>query len=147
MGTTRNLRTGGLRYVVLSLAAVLVIGLAAGCGDDDTSPEAAFCEAGDNLRADIESIRDIDLLGDGLDAIEERFEAIKNDLAQLQSSGSDVADDEITALDEAVDAFRTALDAVGADLSVANARDVAVAGATVVPAANAVLEKLTSTCS
>ena len=60
-------------------------------------------EAGDSLQTDINALADLDLISEGIDGLQQRFSTIKADLDQLRESGSDVASDEISALETAVD--------------------------------------------
>jgi hypothetical protein len=137
------------RVVGVVVLAGLSLGFASGCGSDESteSAEDLFCDAGDSLRTNIETVADIDVVAGGTDAISERFTAIESDLQQLQDSGSDVAADEISALDSAVDDLGSALEALGDDISVANAQQLATSVAEVVSAAGDALEQLSTTCS
>lgn len=134
------------RWSRIAVCAVLVVGVAAGCGDDDDSPEGAFCDAAESLRTDINGLGDIDIIAGGTSALQEQFSAIQSDANELKDSGADVAADEIDGLDAAVEELGSALDALGADVSVDGARAVADAATTVVTAAGAVLDKLSTTC-
>jgi hypothetical protein len=136
------------RAVGVVVLAGLSLGFASGCGSDESaeSAEDVFCDAGDSLRTNIETIVDIDVLAGGTDAISERFTAIESDLQQLQDSGSDVAADAISALDVAVDDLGSAVEALGEDISVANAQQIATSVTDVVSAASDVLEQLSTTC-
>ena len=125
---------------------MLVVGVAAGCGDDE-SPEAAFCDAADSLRADIDGLSDVDIIANGTSALTEQFDAIRSDVNELEDSGSDVAAGEIDGLDAAVKELGSSLDALGDDVSVDGARAVADAATTVVTEAGVVLDKLSTTCS
>ncbi|MFT6290227.1 MAG: hypothetical protein ACJAR2_000814 [Ilumatobacter sp.] len=144
MKNVRYRRAAGV--VVL---ASLSLGFTSGCGSDQAagSSEDVFCAAGDSLRTNIETIGDIDLIDGGTDAISERFSAIESDLQQLQDSGSDLATNEISALDSAIDDLGSALEALGRDISVTNARQIATSVADVVSTAGDVLERLSTTCS
>jgi len=143
-----SLRVRRARSVVGVVALVLMsLGFAAGCGSDSESSEEAFCEARDSLRANVEGIAEIDVIAGGTDAISERFAAIKSDLQQLKDSGSEVAADEIVALESSVDELGSALEALGADISVEGALAVRNAASSVVTAAGDVLDRLSTTCS
>lgn len=143
-----GLRADRIRRVVGVLVITVVsLSFAAGCGSDGESSEDAFCEAGDNLRTNVEGIAEIDVIAGGTDAISEKFSAIQSDLQQLQDSGSDVASDEISLLESAVDELDSALGALGDDISVEAALAVANSAASVVTAAGDVLDRLSTTCS
>lgn len=134
-------RTG---RVVRSVCAVtLGVTILAACGD---SAEDAFCDAGDSLRADIEGLGSVDIITNGTSALDEQFSAISSDLDDLRESGADVAAEEIDALGSATESLGTALDGLQADISVEGAQGVADAVSGVATAANAVLDKLATTC-
>jgi len=64
----------------------------------------------------------------------------------LRESGSDVASDEISALETAVNDFGAAVDALGDDISVEGAKTAGTALTGITTAANGVFDKLSSTC-
>ncbi|MBT4985044.1 MAG: hypothetical protein HOJ85_02500 [Ilumatobacter sp.] len=99
------------------------------------------------MRSNIETIGDIDIIAGGTDAVSERFEAIESDLKQLQDSGSDVASDEISALDSAVSDLGSALGGLSGGVSVEDAQQLATSVTAVVNAAGDVIERLSTTCS
>jgi len=135
------------RPTYMAAAILLSVGILASCGSDDSSdPEAAFCDAADQLRSDIDGLADIDIIADGTSAVEAQFSAISNDVDELRSSASDVAADELDTLDTAVDQLGTALDALGDDVSVAGAADAVAAAVEVDSAARAVIDQLSTAC-
>ena len=135
------------RRVVSAVAlAGLSLGFASACGSDDSSADA-FCDAGDSLRSNIETIGDIDIIAGGTDAVSERFEAIESDLKQLQDSGSDVASDEISALDSAVSDLGSALGGLSGGVSVEDAEQLVSSITAVLTSGDAVIEQLSTTCS
>jgi hypothetical protein len=147
--TTRRpspLRAQSRRVVGIVALAGLSLGFASACGSDESS-EDAFCDAGDSLQSNIETIGDIDIVSGGTDAVTERFEAIESDLTQLQDSGSDVASDEISALDSALDDLGSALEGLSGGVSVEDAQQLATSVSAVVSAASNVIERLSTTCS
>jgi len=125
--------------VVLSFAALT------GCGNDDNgvSAEEAFCEAGDSLRAELASLTSLDLLTGGTSALNERVDAIEADLKVLQESGSEVASEEIDALQVSFDQLNAAVDALGENLSLSSASAIVEAIIDV----GAAFEVFTTTCS
>jgi hypothetical protein len=141
-----SLRAQSRRVVGIVALAGLSLGFASACGSDESS-EDAFCDAGDSLQSNIETIGDIDIVAGGTDAVTERFEAIESDLTQLQDSGSDVASDEISALDSALDDLGSALKGLSGGVSVEDAQQLATSVSAVVSAAGNVIERLSTTCS
>jgi len=137
--------TASSRALAAAVAACLSLGIAA-CGSDEPSAQEAFCEAGDSLQTDINALADLDLISEGTAGLEERFTTITADLDQLRESGSDVASDEISALETAVDDFGAALDALGDDISVEGAKAAGTALTGIATAASGVFDKLSSTC-
>ncbi len=121
----------------------LAMGLVGACGDD---AEEAYCEARDSLGANIEGLGDVDIVADGTAALDEQFSAISGDIDQLKESGPEVAAQEIEALEAAADRLGTALDDLGADITVDGARETVTATGGVLEAAVAVLDRLATAC-
>lgn len=117
--------------------------LLASCGDD---AEDTFCEAGDSLRDDVASLSEVDVLADGLSAFDEPVEAIRVDVEQLRDSATDVAADEIAALESAISDLGDALTGLSEGVSVDDAQALGVASGDVAQAANAVFDRLANTC-
>ncbi len=137
-----------IRLIVAVVAAVLTMGLVAGCGDDDeeASSEEAFCAAGDSLGSNVDGLGDIDIAAEGTNALDAQFDAITSDLEDLRSSGSDVAADEIAALEAAVDQLEADLDALGDEVTAEGASAVGDSVNSVVTAARTVQDRLDATC-
>jgi len=89
----------------------------------------------------------LDLVTDGTSALNERVDAIEADLKVLQESGSEVARDEIDALEVSFDELDSAVDALGENLSLSNAGAIVEAITEVGSAASAAFEVFTTTCS
>jgi len=89
----------------------------------------------------------LDLLTGGTSGLNERVDAIEADLQALQESGSEVAREEIDALQVSFDELNSAVDALGENLSVSNAVAIAEAITEVGSAASAAYEVFTTTCS
>jgi hypothetical protein len=137
--------TTSYRALATAIAACLALGVAA-CGSDEPTAEEVFCEAGDSLQTDINALADLDLISEGTDGLKERFSIIESDLDQLRKSGSDVASEEISALETAVDDFGNAVNALGDDISVEGAQAAGTALTGITTAASGVFDKLSSTC-
>ena len=131
----------------VALVATLSLATLSACGSDGESSEDAFCDAGDSLRSNVEGIADIDVVSGGTDAVTDQIDAIQSDVDQLRESGADVAADEISELETAVDDVSSALQGLGDDISVENAQSVSSSVGAVVTAAGAVYERLDSACS
>jgi len=129
--------------VALSLAAL------AGCGSDDdsASPEEAFCAAGDSLRSDLGELANLDIIAGGTDALNESVDAIEADLDALQESGSELASDEINALQSSFDQLNTAVDELGESISIDNASAIVESIAEVATAASAAYDVFSEACS
>jgi hypothetical protein len=137
--------TTSARALATGVASFLLLGATA-CGSDEATAEEAFCDAGDSLQTDIDELADVDVVSEGTNGLEERFSTIEADLDQLRESGLDVASEEISALESAMDAFGAALDSLGDDISVERAQTASAALTGVVTASSGVLDKLSSTC-
>lgn len=131
----------------VALVATLSLATLSACGSDGESSEDAFCDAGDSLRSNVEGIADIDVVSGGTDAVTDQIDAIQSDVDQLRESGADVAADEISELETAVDDVSSALQGLGDDISVENAQSVSSSVGAVVTAAGALYERLDSACS
>jgi hypothetical protein len=123
-----------MRRTALSLALpfLLVASLVA-CGDDDsssddttttTSAQDAYCADADQLKTDIASTKDMDVVSDGTDAVSSQLDTLKADLSSLKSSAGDLASPEIDTFQTSLDDLESALSAVSGDLTAANAADV-----------------------
>lgn len=137
----------GRRWSGVAVVAALSLATLSACGSDGESSEDAFCDAGDSLQSNVEGIADIDIVSGGTDAVTDQIDAIQSDVAQLSESGPDVAADEISALETAVDDVSSALEGLGDDISVENAQLILSAVGTVVTTAGAVYERLDAACS
>lgn len=133
------------RATAVGAVAALAI-TAAACGDDDESAEDRFCAAGDALEADVAGLASVDIVSGGLDALEEQYDAVADDVDELRDAGTDVAADELDALDASTDALGDALSELGGEITTANATAVATAVDDVASAAAAVFDVLANTC-
>ena len=144
--TSRPIRTiRSSRALAAAIAACLSLGVAA-CGSDEPTAEEDFCAAGDSLQTNINALADLDVVSEGTNGLQERFSTIEADLDQLRESGSDVASEEISALESAVDDFGAAVDALGDDISVEGAQAAGTALTGITTAATGVFDKLSSAC-
>jgi negative regulator of sigma E activity len=152
-----SVRMGGMTNRKFSFSrggSALVIGVAlsvtalTGCGSDDdgVSSEEAFCAAGDSLRSNVGDLVNLDIIAGGTDALNETVDAIEADLVVLQESGSDVASDEIAALQSSFEELDSTVDAMVDGISVENATGIVAAVTNVGSTAAAVYEVLSTTC-
>ncbi|HUW01690.1 MAG TPA: hypothetical protein VMW08_05020 [Acidimicrobiales bacterium] len=146
---THTQKTRWLRPVAVFAGALMTLGVLTACGSDDsgTTPEDAFCEAGDSLKTDVGSLADLDLVADGTNGLEDQLTAIKSDIDDLRSSGQEVAAPEIDALDSALDELKSTAETLGDSPSVQAVADAATSVTGVVTSAQAVFDTLDSTCS
>jgi hypothetical protein len=135
---------GGRRLAAVAGAA-LTLGLVAGCAGAP-SPEESYCGAGEDLRADVAALGDINIIAQGTDALDEALTEIRSDLDALKESGSTVAAEEIATLETAVADLGTSFETLGSSISVSAARDVGAAVKDVVDSAGALLDVLATTC-
>lgn len=141
----RSIRTiTSARALAVGVAAFLLLGVTA-CGSDEAS-EDAFCDAGASLQTNVAGLADLDVISEGTDGLKERFSTIEADVDELAETGRDVASEEISALESALDELGTALGALGDDISVDGAQAVGAALTGVVTASTSVFDKLSSTC-
>lgn len=136
------------KFLTVGLGAALAVSFLAGCGDDDDeTPEEAFCNAGDSLETDVQALANMDLVAEGTDALEEQFSAIESDLTALKDAGSEVASEQIGALETAVDNLETAINGLGEEITTENASAAVTAISEIGTSAQAVYTELDATCS
>lgn len=138
-----------LRTLIAWIVAGLFFGLLVACGGDDNgaSAEDRFCDAGDQLRAQISDLSDFNVVEEGTGALEDRLDEIAGTVEDLRDAGSEVAQDEISALDTALDDLESSVDELGGeDLTAENAQAVVDSVLDVAAAANQVLTTLRDTC-
>ncbi|MGB5758726.1 MAG: hypothetical protein WBM50_17565 [Acidimicrobiales bacterium] len=140
--TVEPRRRRPLRTLSILAGVLLVLGLVAGCGDDP-DPEAAFCDAGDSLRSNIDGLGEVDIVSGGTDALSAQFDAISADVEALRDAGSEVAAGEIEALDSATVELETVIGSLGDESTVSDAVN---AVDNVITSARAVLDRLATTC-
>jgi hypothetical protein len=139
------------------LVVVLILGAASACGDDDddggqaagttTTGGDELCRAVDELERDADSLGDVDVAGEGTDAVEARLDAIREDLAQVREAAPDTAPDEADAFDEALRSLDDAVTALGNDgLSGQSAQDLVTAVASTVDTGQAYVAALDEAC-
>ena len=140
------------RFLTRALVLV-VLGLAiAACGDDssssdDTTPEEAFCSAGDQFETDVAALGDVDVVADGTDAVQSAFDTIRDDTDALVAAGQDVAADDINAVEASVDQLGAALSDLSGELTSENASEVVDAITNIGTAADSLQTTLTDTCN
>jgi hypothetical protein len=120
--------------------------LLAACGDDEESPEDAFCDAADTLEQNVTALGEMDVAAEGTDALGDALAQIESDVAALLDAGSEVAEAELAALDDALNTLEASVeevsDSAGADEVTALVSGVG----TALAAADAVIVKLDETC-
>jgi hypothetical protein len=146
-----------MRRMALPLVLMLALSTASltACGDDSdssgttttSSAEQAYCADADQLKSDVASIKDMEVVADGTDAVTTQISTLKDDLSALKSSAGDVASPEISTFETALDDLQSALSAVSGDLTLANASDVVSAVQSVATTGTAVVTTLESACS
>lgn len=112
-----------LRRLVVAIPVVGLMSLAA-CGDDDESAQDRYCEAGEQLRADMAALVDVDIIASGTDGVQAAFSDVESSVDELRSSASDAAEDEVAAFVDALDDVGDALGALGGEISRDNASGV-----------------------
>ncbi len=132
--------------LTIALGAMLSVTFLAACGDDDASPEEAFCDAGDSLETNVQALGDLDVVAEGTDALDEQLGAIESDLTDMKEAGSEVAGEQIANVETAVADLESSLDELGGELTVDNAASTIDAVSRIVTSAQAVYTELDSTC-
>jgi uncharacterized phage infection (PIP) family protein YhgE len=80
-------------------ALLLCLTVFAACSDDDA--DATFCENRSELADSIQSLRDVNVVDDGIDALDEQLDTVQSDVEALRSSAGE--------LQPEVDAVRTSI--------------------------------------
>lgn len=136
-GSTRRTLVGATLGLIILLAA---------CGDDEASPDDAFCDAGDTLEQSIAALGEMDVAAEGTNALGDALAEIESDVGALLEAGAEVAEAELEALDDALNTLESSVDqiseSVGADEVTALVSGVGDA----LVAADAVIVKLDETC-
>lgn len=129
-------------------AVLAATSLVAACGGDDkTSAEKKFCDAGDALRTDLTALQELDITAQGTSALRTNIDKIGDDVRALVDSGEDVAATEISNLRASVDALSAAVQRLADDPSVGSVGAVVAAARNVSATAQALYTKLDTTCS
>ncbi|HSM66672.1 MAG TPA: hypothetical protein VK860_10240 [Ilumatobacteraceae bacterium] len=95
--------TRSMKRSAVLIAAALLVAPAAGCGDDESAADAAYCDSLIEVRDAFESYSEIDVVEGGLDSIRTYVDRIETALADMRSASD-------ARIGEEADAFRTALD-------------------------------------
>ncbi len=132
--------------LLISLSVMLALSVAACDDDDEPSAEEAFCSDAAALETSVTSLADLDVVAEGTDGIEAAVGDVQSDLQDLSDSGSEVAADEIDALDDSLSGLEDSLNAAGENLTADNATDVISALGTVATSAQAVQDRFTTVC-
>ncbi len=100
-------------------AALLAIVVLPGCGDDESAQDR-YCDAGESLRASIDSLANLDLVAEGTDGLDSAVGQVRDDLGELRDVASDAAADEVGALQQAVDDLEEAISTLGGEITSEN---------------------------
>jgi uncharacterized protein YoxC len=114
-----------------------------GCGDDESSAQEEYCEAGESLRTSVAALADLDLIAGGTDGLTAAVDAVEDDVNDLRDNASDAAADEVDALEQSVDDLESAFSDLAGEISTENASALAAAVQNVGAAAQAVYDTLT----
>ena len=139
----RRVRRG---TAVLSML-LLVGGAAAACGDDDNNNDGAsgssttraestttsgstsqgseeFCQARSDFNDSIDSLKDVNILKDGTSGIQDKLDAVENDLQAMRDAASDEAKPEIDDLQDSLSDLKNAIQNVD-DVGISGVADAA----------------------
>lgn len=139
-----------MRSFIARTLLVSIIGLGAiACGDDagsSQSDEEAFCAAGEQLRADVADLGEVEVVAEGSDAVQASFDMIRADADALVASGQDLATADVNAVEQAVDALGAALGSLDGELTAENSTAVVNAVSEVGTAVQGLGSTLAETC-
>lgn len=91
MDTTSTWRRA---IVAIAVPALLVL---SAC-----SSESALCQSIDGLRSDLQSLRDVNVVDDGIDALTTQIDAVKASLADVKQEAGDTFSSDIGAVETAI---------------------------------------------
>jgi hypothetical protein len=95
-----------MRSIIPVLLVVTVAG--AGCSDDDDST-SSFCDDRVELQDSIRDLRDVNVVDDGIDALDSQLETVLADVDALEASAEDLAPE--------VDALKTSVETLQASVA------------------------------
>jgi uncharacterized phage infection (PIP) family protein YhgE len=75
-----------------SVAAVLLClaVVATACSDDEEDATASFCESRTELANSIQTLRDVNVVDDGVEALDDQLDVVLSDVEELRSSAGDL---------------------------------------------------------
>lgn len=141
--TSRTARSPRSRLRLLVVGTVLGAATLAGCGDDDDeSAQDQYCAAGESLRSSIGALTDLDLIAEGTDGLNAAVDQVRDDADALRDAASETTEDDVAALEQSIDDLRSAIEALGGELSADNVSGVATAIESTATSATAVFDTL-----
>jgi HAMP domain-containing protein len=101
----------------VATVALLSLGGLAACGDDESAQDR-YCAAGDEFRASLDALLDLELLSGGVPAVSEALDTVRADLTELRETATEAAADEVEALEQAINGIGDSLSDAGTELSI-----------------------------
>jgi methyl-accepting chemotaxis protein len=135
--------------VLVSLAAgpALLLGVAS-CGDDDGDQSASVCDARDDFESSVQTLRDVDVVSGGTDALEAAAQDVRSALDRLDDAARDEFGDEVDAVRASLDELADALRSFGDDGNTSDAASkVSDAATAVVDDTTHLRDELDSACA
>ena len=100
-----------MRSVAAVLLCLTVVVTA--CSDDEEDATSSFCESRTELQDSFQELRDVNVVDDGVEALDDQLDVVLSDVEELRSSAGDLQPDvdavrsSITSLQQSVDSAPT----------------------------------------
>jgi hypothetical protein len=129
------------------VVAVMTVALGAGlsaCSSDDATPDV--CAAADDFRGSLSSLRDVQVVQEGTDALASAWTAVEDDWTQLAEDARAEYGDQVDGVQSAADDVRAALDDAQDQRSAQTLGNAAAAVGVFLQDADALADEVDSTC-
>jgi hypothetical protein len=75
-----------------------------------STPSPSFCDSVETLQASLQSLKDMDVIAEGTDALQVSVDQIKSDLEAVGASGADLVGDDVEMIKTSVDSLQGSID-------------------------------------
>ena len=114
-------RPGMRRWLLLTAAALILCGLAAGC----SSSKPAYCTAASQLKTSVQNLKNVDVAKNGLGSLQTALSSVKTDVTTLASEAQSAFGPQITTLQNSLSSLDTAINSAKGEPSLTAAGTIA----------------------